>query len=210
MAGLLKPKTGSISFAEQALSEINHKAYAKKVSLLLQSSMPPEGFTVKQVVMLGRVPYLGLLGKPSKIDNEIVEKAIAEVRLVEQQGKLLVELSGGQQQRAWIAMAIAQNTPCVLLDEPTTFLDLTYQVQLLDSLVDLKEKHKKTIVMIIHDLNLASYYADELIVINNGQVVAQGETQSVLTTSLMEEVFKVKSVELCCERTNRRTFVPFA
>jgi iron complex transport system ATP-binding protein len=76
--------------------------------------------------------------------------------------------------------------------------------------VDLKEKHKKTIVMIIHDLNLASYYADELIVINNGQVVAQGETQSVLTTSLMEEVFKVKSVELCCERTNRRTFVPFA
>lgn len=205
---LIKPSTGEVQFNGQNLKTIKPKTYAKQLSFLMQHPALPEGFTVEQVVMLGRIPYLGLLGKPSSTDHDKVSLAIKEVGLEQYKQKLLAELSGGQQQRAWIAMAIAQDTPYILLDEPTTFLDLSHQIKLLNLLKELKEKHQKTIIMVIHDLNLASYYADEVIVLNKGELVTQGNAEIVLTEALMSEIFNLKSTLHHCKKTNTRTFIP--
>lgn len=205
---LIEPSSGAVHLNQKNIKTIKPKVYAKSMSFLMQSPTLPEGFTVEQIVMLGRVPYLGLLGKPTKDDHEQVNEAIEDVGLSQLKQKLLTELSGGQQQRAWIAMAIAQNTPYILLDEPTTFLDLSHQIKLLNLLSELRKRHRKTIIMVIHDLNLASYYADELIVLSDGELVAQGNTKAVLTETLMSEVFNLKSALHHCKETNTRTFIP--
>jgi iron complex transport system ATP-binding protein len=188
---LITANSGRVIFKGKDINKIKHKCFAQELSFLMQNPVLPDSYTVEQLVMLGRYPYLGLFGKSCKKDREAVNNAIAQVGLSEIKTMQLDQLSGGQQQRAWIAMAIAQDTPYILLDEPTSFLDLSYQLELLKLLRELRNKRKKTIIMVIHDVNLASYFSDEVLVLKDGDLIAQGNTREVLNESLMKDVFNV-------------------
>jgi iron complex transport system ATP-binding protein len=145
--------------------------------------------TVRDLVAQGRYPYQNWLQQWSKDDEILVEKALAITRITELAERSLDTLSGGQRQRAWIAMALAQDTEILLLDEPTTFLDLAHQVEVLDLLYELNQGEGRTIVMVLHDLNQACRYADHLVAVRQGQVYAKGEPMQVVTEAMVREVF---------------------
>lgn len=188
-ARLLKPKKGSILLDGKEIVSIASKEIAKKLAILPQSPIAPEGLTVYQLVKQGRYPHQAWLKKWSLEDDDKVHKALAATKLIDLKDKPIDELSGGQRQRAWIAMTLAQDTNIILLDEPTTYLDLTHQVEILDLLFELNATEKRTIVMVLHDLNLACRYAHNLIAIKNGTVYAQGKPEEIITQDLIQRVF---------------------
>ena len=208
MGKLCVPHSGHALLHKQPIAKIKAKKFARQVSFLAQNPISPDGYTVEQLVMLGRYPYLGLFGKPTLKDHQTVNKAMAQVDLGNMKDTPLEELSGGQRQRAWIAMAIAQDTPYIILDEPTSFLDLSCQLSLLDLLIDLRDNFQKTIIMVIHDLNLASYYADEIIVLKSGKLITQGPKNQVLNETLLNQVFNVNTQVFTCNKRHTRTFIP--
>lgn len=159
------------------------------MGLLPQSPIAPEGITVGDLVSRGRHPHHGLMSRWNSKDDEAVANALEVTKLTDLIDREVDELSGGQRQRVWIAMALAQETDILLLDEPTTFLDVTHQVEVLDLLVDLNLQRGITIVMVLHDLNLAARYSDYLLAMINGQVHAHGEPSSVLTNETIQAVF---------------------
>ncbi|MEI5906000.1 ABC transporter ATP-binding protein [Bacillus spongiae] len=196
LARLLPPENGSILLNGDDLSRLPTKDVAKKLAILPQSPITPEGLSVIQLVKQGRYPYQNWLKQWSKEDEEAVVNALTATGLLALKDRPIDQLSGGQRQRVWIAMCLAQNTNIVLLDEPTTYLDLTHQIEILDLLYELNEKEKRTIVMVLHDLNLACRYAHNLIAIKDQKVVAQGEPEKVINSKLVKEVF-----DLNCEVT---------
>ncbi|MCP3740546.1 ABC transporter ATP-binding protein [Rossellomorea sp. BNER] len=189
MARLLKPKMGSVMLDGSAISKLSTKEVARKMAILPQSPSAPEGLTVLQLVKQGRYPHQTWLKQWSQKDEEIVRNALKATKMEDFQDRKVDELSGGQRQRAWIALTLAQDTDIILLDEPTTYLDMTHQIEILDLLFELNEQEERTIVMVLHDLNLACRYAHNIVAIKNQQIYAQGKPEEVISCELVKNVF---------------------
>ncbi len=186
---LLKPKSGIVYLDSTSIFKLPTKVVAQQMGLLPQGPSAPEGLTVKELVAQGRYPYQGWLQQWSKEDEQQVEAAIAITALQDLSERPVDSLSGGQRQRAWIAMTLAQNTQILLLDEPTTFLDLAHQIEVLDLLYDLNQQEGRTIVIVLHELNQACRYADHLVAMKSGKIYAQGRPNQVMSETLVKEVF---------------------
>lgn len=186
---LLKPQQGIVYLDSTSIFKLPTKAVAKQLGLLPQGPTAPEGLTVRELVAQGRYPYQNWLQQWSEEDEKEVEAALTITELQEFAERPVDSLSGGQRQRAWIAMTLAQNTQILLLDEPTTFLDLAHQIEVLDLLYDLNQREGRTIVMVLHELNQACRYGDHLIAMKDGDVYAQGKPHQVMTETLVHDVF---------------------
>ncbi|GHH97611.1 ABC transporter ATP-binding protein [Neobacillus kokaensis] len=189
IARLLKPKSGSILLEGKVSAKIPTKDIARKMAILPQSPSAPEGLTVLQLVKQGRYPHQSWLKQWSEEDEKKVNDALKSTRLEHLKDRPVDSLSGGQRQRAWIAMTLAQDTEFILLDEPTTYLDMTHQIEILDLLFELNEKKKRTVVMVLHDLNLACRYAHNIVAIKDQTVFAQGKPEQVIDCQLVKHVF---------------------
>ncbi|GBG07241.1 iron dicitrate ABC transporter ATP-binding protein [Paenibacillus agaridevorans] len=189
MARLIKPESGTITLDGKPLGKIPPKQLARVVGLLPQSPIVPEGITVTDLVGRGRFPHQSLFGNWTKKDYAAVAEAMETMRITEFANHNIDELSGGQRQRVWIAMALAQETDILFLDEPTTFLDITYQVEILDLLTDLNRKAGTTIVMVLHDINLSARYADHIVAMHEGKLVAEGAPSEVVTSTIVKDIF---------------------
>jgi iron complex transport system ATP-binding protein len=189
LARLIAPRAGQVILDGKALHLRPSKEIARTLGLLPQSPVAPEGIAVADLVGRGRHPHQRLLARWSARDYEAVAAALAATGITALADRSIDELSGGQQQRVWVAMALAQETDILLLDEPTTFLDVAHQIEVLDLLTDLNRDHGTTIVMVLHDLNLAARYADELVAVREGRVHAIGAPQDIVTAALVWDVF---------------------
>lgn len=189
LARLLQPIGGSVYLDSTDLFKLSTKAVAKRLGILSQSPVAPEGLTVRDLVACGRYPYQSWLQQWSKEDERFVAIALEITRMTELADRELDTLSGGQKQRAWIAMALAQDTDILLLDEPTTFLDLAHQIEVLDLLWELNQTQGRTLVMVLHDLNQACRYADYLVAVSGGNIYAQGKPEAVMNEAMILEVF---------------------
>ncbi|WP_077611291.1 ABC transporter ATP-binding protein [Clostridium sp. Marseille-P2415] len=194
LARLIKPASGQVYLDGKQISTIPPKQLARVLGLLPQSPVVPEGITVSDLVSRGRYPYQSFLKGMGKKDYEAVEEALETMGITGLANRSVDELSGGQRQRVWIAMALAQQTDILLLDEPTTFLDITYQIEILDLLTDLNRKRGTTIVMVLHDINLSARYADYIFAVWKGNLIAQGEPSEVISEQLIKQVFGLDCV----------------
>ena len=188
-ARLLRPRSGAVLLDGRPIHEQPTRTVARTLGLLPQHPVAPEGVTVAELVGRGRHPHQGLWRRSSAHDAEAVERALAETGTSSLADAPVAELSGGQRQRVWIAMALAQETDLLLLDEPTTYLDLTHQIEMLDLVAALNAERATTVVMVLHDLGLAARYADHLVAMRAGVVAAQGAPADVLTEEMVREVF---------------------
>ena len=192
MGGILKSDTGSIRFKESPVSKINKKLFAQSVSWIPQDHPMVFPFKVSEIVLMGRHPYLSPLSFESKEDFEISQRAMETTMTAQFSDRYFNEISGGEKQRVMIASALAQNPEMMLLDEPTAALDLKYQVQILSILKNLNADHKMTLILAMHDLNLASRFCNRLILLNEGQIVRDGPPQQVLKKDILEQVYGVE------------------
>ena len=193
MSRLLAPRTGQVVLDGASVHRMPAKQLARTLGLLPQSPIAPEGITVADLVGRGRHPHQGIFTRWTREDDEAVAEALLATDTVALADRAVDELSGGQRQRVWIAMALAQHTDLLLLDEPTTFLDVSHQVEVLDLLTDLNQRRGTTIVMVLHDLNLAARYADHLIALSGGRVHSAGDPDKVLTPEMVQSVFGIES-----------------
>jgi len=189
LARLLKPSRGTVLLDGKSIQSIPTRTVATKLGLLPQSPTAPEGITVADLVGRGRYPRQGWIRQWTKGDDEAIADAMRSTDVLEIADRPIDELSGGQRQRVWIAMALAQETDILLLDEPTTFLDLTHQFEVLDLLVDLNKRDQRTIVLVLHDLNQACRFGDHLIAMKDGAIVAEGDPRLVITEEVVQDVF---------------------
>ncbi len=189
MARLIRPRSGQVLLDGKTVAGLPAKELARRLGLLPQSSIAPDGITVADLVARGRYPHQKLLRQWSAQDEAAVGDAMEATGITSLSGRLVDELSGGQRQRVWVAMVLAQQTPLLLLDEPTTFLDIAHQIELLELCRDLNRDKGHTLVAVLHDLNHASRYANHIIAMKDGAVVAEGAPSEVLTEALVEDVF---------------------
>ncbi len=189
LARLIKPRSGQVLLDGKSVTSLPAKELARRLGLLPQSSIAPDGITVADLVARGRYPHQKLLRQWSVEDESAVVEAMEATGVSALSGRLVDELSGGQRQRVWVAMVLAQQTPLMLLDEPTTFLDIAHQIELLELFRELNLDKGHTLVAVLHDLNHASRYADHIIAMKDGAVAAEGAPADVITESLVEEVF---------------------
>jgi iron complex transport system ATP-binding protein len=194
MSRLMRPVSGRVVLDGCDLHRLPTREVARTLGLLPQSPVAPEGIVVADLVARGRHPHQRMLARWSSADEMAVAEALAATGVEALADRCVDELSGGQRQRVWIAMALAQQTDILLLDEPTTYLDVTHQVEVLDLLTDLNRTRGVTIAMVLHDLNLAARYADHLIALRGGAVVAAGRPAAVVTEDLVRDVFDLESV----------------
>ncbi|MCX4679609.1 ABC transporter ATP-binding protein [Streptomyces sp. NBC_01433] len=188
VARLLKPTAGQVVLDGRSIASYRSKEVARLLGLLPQTSQAPDGITVAELIARGRHPHQGLLRQWTEQDERAALDAMAATSVTELSGRLVDELSGGQRQRVWVAMVLAQQTPVLLLDEPTTFLDIAHQIDLLELFTDL-HRAGHTLVAVLHDLNHAARYATHLIAMRDGRVVAEGAPEEVVTAELVREVF---------------------
>jgi len=193
MSRLLAPRAGQVLLDGEAVHRMPAKQLARTLGLLPQSPTAPEGITVADLVGRGRQPHQGLFSRWTTTDDAAVAEALTATQTADLAERSVDELSGGQRQRVWIAMALAQQTDLLLLDEPTTFLDISHQVEVLDLLTDLNRSRGTTIVMVLHDLNLAARYSDHLVALAGGGIRAQGSPAEVLTEEVVLDVFGIAS-----------------
>lgn len=193
MARLLRPRGGAILLDGDEIHRRPTKEVARTLGLLPQQPVTPEGVTVADLVSRGRQPHQGVFGRFTAADEQAVAEALAVTDTLDLAHRPVDHLSGGQRQRVWLAMALAQGTDLLLLDEPTTYLDLAHQVEMLDLLADLNEASGTTIVMVLHELNLAARYADHLVAMKDGRIVATGTPEEVVTSEIVEAVFGLDS-----------------
>ncbi|SDT81605.1 iron complex transport system ATP-binding protein [Streptomyces sp. TLI_053] len=191
LARVLRPSRGTVLLDGADLARLPARQVARTLGLLPQSSVAPDGITVADLVARGRHPHQGLLRQWSHEDERITEESMAATGVAELADRPVDELSGGQRQRVWIAMALAQQTPLLLLDEPTTYLDISHQIEVLDLCDRLHRTQGRTLVAVLHDLNQAARYATHLIVMRDGKVVAAGDPTGILTAELVEEVYRL-------------------
>jgi iron complex transport system ATP-binding protein len=208
LARFLSPSSGVVELDGRPISSQPTKAVARRLAILPQSPPMPEGITVFELVSRGRYPHSGLLGLWNDADLAAIDKAMEMTGVRDFAERSVSGLSGGQRQRCWIAMALAQETPILLLDEPTSALDLRYQLEILALLQDLSRSHGRTIVIALHDLNLAAAHADQMIFFRQGIVHGAGATRDVCTAGAIEAVFDVAVDVLTDPRTGRPVFVP--
>lgn len=190
LARVLKAQNGQVLLDGAEVASYAPKEVSRRLGMLPQAPQIPEGIVVEDLVARGRYPHQGLLRQWSPQDAEAVDAALRRARVQDLRDRLLTELSGGQRQRVWIAMALAQQTPLLLLDEPTTFLDISHQVEVLN-LCRRLQREGVTVVAVLHDLNLAFRYAQHLIVMTGGEIVAQGSSGSIVSAGLIERVFEL-------------------
>lgn len=189
LARLLRPQSGAVLLDGEAIHRRPTRQVARVLGLLPQDPVAPEGVTVVDLVGRGRHPHHGTFRRWTRADDEAVAEALTLTDTVGLADRVVDELSGGQRQRVWIAMALAQGTDLLLLDEPTTYLDVAHQVEMLDLLAELNARRGTTIVMVLHDLNLSARYADHLVALRGGRVVAEGSPREVVTEDIVREVF---------------------
>jgi len=189
MARLLRPTSGAVLLDGQPITSVPSRQVARTLGLLPQNPVTPEGVSVVDLVGRGRHPHQGAFRRWSSEDEHAVAQALELTDTLDLADRLVDELSGGQRQRVWIAMALAQQTDLLLLDEPTTYLDVAHQVEVLDLLADLNETRGTTIAMVLHDLNLAARYADHLIAMSGGRIVSAGAPAEVITVDCVRKVF---------------------
>ncbi|MGL3807818.1 ABC transporter ATP-binding protein [Paeniglutamicibacter sp. R2-26] len=193
LSRLLAPSSGQVVLDGKAIESYKAKEVARRLGLLPQSSLAPDGITVAELVSRGRYPHQKLLRQWSAADEEAVVTALERTNTSSLARRLVDELSGGQRQRVWAAMVLAQETPLLLLDEPTTFLDIAHQIELLDLFEDLNTGGR-TLVAVLHDLNHAARYATHIIAMRDGGIVAQGAPREIITEDLVRETFGLHSV----------------
>jgi iron complex transport system ATP-binding protein len=210
LARLLKPRGGSVLLDGQDLHRTGTREVARRLALLPQSPVAPEGVTVGDLVARGRAPHQRWWQQWSAEDERVVTAAMAATDVTELADRHVDELSGGQRQRVWLAMALAQDTELLLLDEPTTYLDLAHQVEVLDLVASLNRDRARTVVMVLHDLNHAARYAHHVLAMKEGRVVVEGPPGDVVTESTVAEVFGLACVVVPCPVTGRPLVVPRA
>ncbi|MDB6453042.1 ABC transporter ATP-binding protein [Falsirhodobacter sp. 20TX0035] len=208
MARLLSPKGGEVLLDGAAIHRLPARTLARTLGLLPQSPTAPEGITVADLVSRGRHPHHGLFARWTRKDDDAIAAAMEATRTAPLADRAVDELSGGQRQRVWIAMALAQETELLLLDEPTTFLDISHQVEVLDLLTDLNRQRGTTVVMVLHDLNLAARYADHLVAMAGGRVHATGHPDQVLTADMVRAVFDLDSRIMTDPTSGRPMMLP--
>jgi iron complex transport system ATP-binding protein len=189
ISGILKPQNGELKILNRPIDQYHRKALAKTIAFVPQMTFADFPFTVTEIVLMGRSPYLGILGLEQENDLEVASQAITFTGLENLAHRKLDQLSGGEQQRVFIARAICQEPDIILLDEPTASLDLAYQVRIMDLMEKLKTEKGIAVVMVSHDVNLAAMYADHLMLLHKGQVVCQGLPDEVLTYKTLEETY---------------------
>lgn len=189
---LLKPDAGQVVLDHNDIKALPTKTLAKRIGLLPQQVQSPEGIRVKDLVSRGRYPHQTMFHQWSIEDEEAVLEAMKLTQVDTLALRLVDELSGGQRQRVWIAMVLAQNTPILFLDEPTTYLDIAHQIELLELCRNLNQKKQRTIVAVLHDLNQAFRYADHIIVMHKGKIAAEGAPNHIISESLIQRVFDLK------------------
>ena len=213
-ARILKPKTGAILIDGESINRQASKEVAKRLAFLPQGPVVPEGITVEQLVSYGRSPYKSGFGTTTAEDRRITDRALAITSLNDMRERQVTALSGGQRQRAWVAMTLAQDTGILLLDEPTTFLDIAHQFDLMDLLADLHESGR-TIVIVLHDINQACRYANNVVVLRDGQIYEKGDPATVVTVEMLNDVFEIEcrvlpdpetGTPMCVPLSNRRQF----
>lgn len=191
LARLLKPRRGAVELDGVAIARLSTRHVATRIGLLPQSPTAPEGLTVADLVARGRFPHQRWFQQWMAEDEHAVESALTVTRLRDLRDNPVDQLSGGQRQRAWIAMALAQDTGVLLLDEPTTFLDLAHRLDVLELMTELNSVQERTVVMVLHDLNEACRYAHHIVAMRDGELYAQGPPREVVTTELVRDVFAV-------------------
>ena len=192
LCGLLNPKTGSIKIDSKSVKSYHIKELARKIAVVRQEFVPVFDFSVTEIVTMARTPYLGSFAFPNESDKKIVSEALERTDTVQFAERLLGSLSGGERQRVFIARALAQNTPILLLDEPTSFLDMKHQVGIYDLLKDAQTRQNKTIVSVTHDINLAVQYCDELLILSPDNNYNFGKVSEVLNATQISKVFGIQ------------------
>ncbi|WP_280232784.1 ABC transporter ATP-binding protein [Nocardia cyriacigeorgica] len=205
---LLKPSNGQVLLDGKAISSMKTKDVARIVGMLPQTPVAPEGLTVADLVSRGRHPHQSWIRQWSATDESEVFTALEQTGIADLADRSLDELSGGQRQRAWISMALAQGTDILLLDEPTTYLDLAHSLEVLDLVDRLHDELGRTVVMVLHDLNLAIRYSDRLIVMRDGRIIAQGSPADIIDAELLREVFGLEATVLEDPMSGRPMIVP--
>ncbi len=208
MSRLLPPRQGQVLLDGKSIHTMPPRKLAQTLGLLPQSPIAPEGITVSDLVGRGRHPHQGVFSRWTRQDDEAVAAALQATNTTDLAERPVDELSGGQRQRIWIAMALAQQTDILLLDEPTTFLDIAHQVEVLDLLVDLNQTRGTTIIMVLHDLNLAARYADHLVAMADGRLHARGTPGDVLTVETVRRVFGLESSIVADPLSGRPLMLP--
>ncbi|APQ73267.1 ABC transporter ATP-binding protein [Clostridium botulinum] len=206
---ILKPKKGVVHLSGQDISKLSTKEIAKKMAILPQNPIAPSGLTVSELVAYGRFPHQKGFGNLTEEDKRIVKWALAATKLSEFERREVDTLSGGQRQRVWIAMALAQQTDLILLDEPTTYLDLAHQLEVLKLLYELNRNQKCTIVMVLHDLNLAARFSDYIIAIQKGAIIKYGNPEEVMTPEVLRKTFNINADIVIEPKSNRPVCITY-
>ncbi|WP_248582416.1 ABC transporter ATP-binding protein [Nocardioides sp. InS609-2] len=208
LARLLSPTSGTVLLDDQPIGSISTHEIATRMALLPQAPVAPEGLLVRDLVGRGRHPHQRWFSQWSRQDEDIVDAALVMTDTLDLRDRPLKQLSGGQRQRAWIAMTLAQDTDLMLLDEPTTYLDLAHQVEVLDLVTRLNRERGRTVAMVLHDLNLAARYSDVIVVMKAGVIVEQGTPSAVFTPAMLSAVFGLDARVLTDPHTGLPIVVP--
>ncbi|WP_443090499.1 ABC transporter ATP-binding protein [Bacillus velezensis] len=203
MSRIMKPKSGAVYLNGQAIMQKSTKDIAKEMAILPQTPEAPSGLTVYELVSYGRFPHQSGMGRLSDKDRDMIKWALEETGMAEFYDRPIEALSGGQRQRVWIAMALAQETELLLLDEPTTYLDLAHQLEILQLLDKLNKEQGRTILMVIHDLNHAARFSHYMIALKKGRVIKEGTAEEVMTPGILEDVFQIDAQIVKDPRTNK-------
>ena len=209
IARILQPKSGDIFINDKNIKDQSSKELAKTMAVLPQSPQAPSGLTVEELISYGRFPHQKGFGKMKKEDKDIVSWALEATGISEFRDRKIEALSGGQRQRAWIAMALAQQTDILVLDEPTTYLDLAHQLEVLNLLEELNKKQGTTIVMVIHELNNAARFADHMVGVKKGKIACQGSAYEVMTKENLKELFNIDAEIVSDPRTNKPVCITY-
>lgn len=208
LGGIIKPFQGQVMLDEKCLSQWPSKKLAQNLALLPQHPIAPENISVHQLLNHGRYPYQGLFGQNNQQDIEIIEWALEVTQMTAFRHREMNTLSGGERQRGWIALALVQQPNILLLDEPTTYLDIGHQMEILELLTNLNQQHKLTIIMVLHDLNQASQYSHRLIAMQQGKLIADGSPHKILSAELIKQLFNIES-EIIYRQQNGSSY-PFS
>lgn len=201
----LRPNSGEIRLEGKDISQVKLKDFARQVAIVHQYNTAPADISVEKLVAFGRTPYHGFGSRSnSEEDEEKIKRALEITNTEKLKDKAVAQLSGGQKQRVWIAMALAQDTKILFLDEPTTYLDIRYQLQILKLVRKLNEEYSMTVIMVLHDINQSLYYSDEIVAMKDGRITAQGKPEEIITSELIKNVY---DVELGISAVNGRPFV---
>ncbi|NFL74423.1 ABC transporter ATP-binding protein [Clostridium sporogenes] len=206
---ILKPKEGLVYLNGDDIRNLSTKEVAQKMAILPQSPQAQGGLTVGELVSYGRFPHKKGFGKLSPEDKKVIQWALDITKLTELEVTMVDNLSGGQRQRVWIAMALAQQTDLILLDEPTTYLDMAYQLEVLELLYNLNREESCTIVMVLHDLNLAARFADYMIAIRSGSIISHGTPEEIMTKKVLKDTFNIDGEIVWGSKTGRPTCISY-